>query len=76
MTGMFAIFSFMYSSAFSIYMIMSNVLSLISMLVINKLVDYIADKREAKAIQEQYNKRFPGRVALGVKDDKDEKTKK
>ena len=76
MTGMFAIFSFMYSSAFSIYMIMSNVLSLISMLVINKLVDYIADKREAKAIQEQYNKRFPGRVALGAKDDKDEKTKK
>ena len=39
MTGMFAIFSFMYSSAFSIYMITSNVFSMLSTLIINKFVD-------------------------------------
>ncbi len=70
MTVMFAIFSFMYSAAFSIYMIMSNVLSLISTLIINKIVDVVADKREAQAIQNQYNKRFPGRTANTKKDEK------
>ena len=63
MTGMFAIFSFMYSSAFSIYMITSNILSLFSTVIINKIVDVTEAKREQKKIQEQYNKRFPGRIA-------------
>ncbi len=67
MTGMFAIFSFMYSSAFSIYMIMSNLLSLISTLIINKLVDISESKKEERALQEKYNKRFPNRTATGVK---------
>ena len=62
MTGMFAIFSFMYSSAFSIYLIVSNLFSLVSTLVINKGVDIIAAKKEQKAEQAKYNKRFPGRV--------------
>ena len=47
MTGMFAVFSFMYSSAFSIYMVVSNLFALVSMLVINKLVDKAADKKAA-----------------------------
>lgn len=72
MTGMFAIFSFMYSAAFSIYMIMSNVLSLGSTLIINKLVDMSESKKEAKALQEKYNKRFPGRNAA----DKNKPSKK
>lgn len=59
MTGMFAIFSFMYSSAFTIYMIMSNMLSLGSTLIINKAVDASALKKEEKAFQEKYNRRFP-----------------
>ena len=63
MTVMFAIFSFMYSSAFSIYMITSNILSLFSTVIINKIVDVTEAKREQKKIQEQYNKRFPGRTA-------------
>lgn len=67
MTGMFAIFSFMYSAAFSMYMIMSNVLSLGSTLVINKLVDMSESKKEEKALQEKYNKRFPGRNANNQK---------
>lgn len=74
MTAMFAIFSFMYSSAFSIYMIMSNVLSLVSTLVINKIVDVREAKKEAKALQDKYNKRFPGRVAPGS-EGKDKKSK-
>ncbi len=48
MTGMFAIFSFMYSSAFSIYMITSNVFSMLSTLVINLFVDRSAKKKEEK----------------------------
>ena len=62
MTAMFAIFAFMYSSAFSIYMIMSNVLSLLSTLIINKLVDISERKKEEKALIEKYNKRFAGRA--------------
>ena len=61
MTGMFAIFAFMYSSAFSIYMIMSNVLSMISTLIINQVVDKKESAREQKEMQEKYNMRFPGR---------------
>jgi hypothetical protein len=60
MTGMFAVFSFMYSSAFAIYLIVSNVFSLASTLIINKAVDVAAEKAELKAMQEKYNKRFPG----------------
>ncbi len=49
MTGMFAIFSFMYSSAFSIYLVVSNLFSLFSMLVINKFVDIATERKAAKA---------------------------
>ena len=58
MTGMFAVFSFMYSSAFSIYMIMSNVLSLISTLIINKIVDVREQKKAERDVQAKYDKRF------------------
>ena len=49
MTGMFAVFSFMYSAAFSIYMITSNVFSLLSTIIINKFVDKKLAKEEASA---------------------------
>ena len=79
MTVMFAFFAFMYSSAFSIYMIMSNVLSLISTLIINKIVDINESKKEEKALIEKYNKRFAGRApsSMGAKaDDKNNKKSK
>ena len=69
MTVMFAFFSFMYSGAFSIYMIMSNLTSLASTLVINKVVDKKIAAKEAAALQARYNKRFPGR-AYKSEDDK------
>ena len=58
MTVMFAIFSFMYSAAFSIYMIMSNVLSLLSTLIINKLVDITQSKKEAEAFKAKYDHKY------------------
>lgn len=61
MTGMFAIFSFMYSSAFSIYMITSNLFSLVSTLVINKAVDIAQEKKEEKAFREKHERRLPGK---------------
>ena len=63
MTGMFAIFSFMYSAAFSLYMVTSNIFSLVSTLVINKAVDKAEEAKERKALQEKHNQRFPGRKA-------------
>ena len=58
MTAMFAVFSFMYSAAFSIYMVVSNVTSLISTVVINKFVDKNAEKAEAEAIRSKYSKGY------------------
>ncbi len=58
MTVMFGVFSFMYSAAFSIYMVISNVFSLLSTLVINKAVDSYLEKKEEREAQMQYDKRF------------------
>lgn len=76
MTGMFAIFSFMYSSAFSIYLITSNLFSLMSTLIINKAVDVSENKKAQIAMQEKHNQRFPGRVASTSNDKKDNKKSK
>lgn len=76
MTIMFAIFAFMYSSAFSIYMIMSNLLSLVSTLIINKIVDISERKKEEKAIVEKYNKRFAYRTPNASSAKTDDKNKK
>ncbi len=62
MTGMFAIFSFMYSSAFSIYMITSNLFSMGSTLVINKFVDKSMEKKEAKAVEQKYKNHTAERI--------------
>ena len=71
MTVMFAFFAFMYSAAFSIYMIMSNLFSMVSTLIINKVVDEVERKKEEKALKEKYNKRFPK-----VSKESDKKSKK
>lgn len=76
MTGMFAIFSFMYSSAFSIYMITSNLFSLMSTLIINKAVDTSIAKKEAEKEQAKYNQRFPGRNKDFKSAEKTDKNKK
>ena len=58
MTVMFAIFSFMYSAAFSIYMVTSNV---------------AMTKQEEKKLQQKYDNRFPGRTYQSGKDEKKKK---
>lgn len=55
----FGIFSFFYSSAFSIYMITSNVFGILSTLTINFFIDRKFRKIEEQEIQEKYNKRIP-----------------
>lgn len=62
MTGMFAIFSFMYSSAFSIYMITSNIFSLGSTLIINKLVDVKMAKKESAKELKRYENHAADRI--------------
>ena len=70
MTVMFGIFSFMYSAAFSIYMVISSVFSLLSTMLINKLVDVAMNKKDAKAMQAKFNRTAPGK-----KDNKENKNK-
>ena len=62
MTAMFAIFSFLYSSAFAIYMIMSNVVSLVSMLFIHKAVDIAMEKKEEKAFRAKHDRSYSSKV--------------
>lgn len=72
MTGMFAIFSFMYSAAFSIYMIMSNVMSLASTLIINKAVDAVQNKKAAA----EFERKVSDRHARTIKTSDNKKKKK
>ena len=67
MTGMFAIFSFMYSAAFSIYMITSNVFSLLSTLIINKIVDKKLEKEEAVTTVVRMDNRTLSRIEAAKK---------
>ena len=62
MTAMFAIFSFMYSAAFSIYLIVSNVFSLLSTLVINKCVDSHMNKKSMEAVKTKMDNRGLSRI--------------
>lgn len=49
MPVIYGVFSFMYSAAFSLYMITSSAFGLVTMLVVNKLVDVWFAKKQAKA---------------------------
>lgn len=50
----YGIFAFMYSAAFSIYMITSTVFGMATMLIINKLVDVWFKKKEAAGVLDEY----------------------
>jgi len=62
MTAMFAVFSFMYSAAFAIYLIVSNVFSLLSTLVINKCVDTHMNKKSEEATKTKMDNRGLSRI--------------
>ena len=55
----FGIFSFMYSAAFSIYMIISNLFGILSTVLINLVIDSKFKKIEEREIQEKYQRRVP-----------------
>ena len=55
----FGVFSFMYSAALSIYMVVSNIFGIVSTLLINFFIDRKFKKIEEQEIQEKYNKRIP-----------------
>ena len=79
MTGMFAVFSFMYSSAFSLYMITSNVFSLISTVIINKLVDMNVAKKNKQAViikDNSMNSRIEAAKSAGKASAKESREKK
>ena len=65
---MFGFFAFMYSAAFSLYLIVSTVFSLLSTLVINKFVEKKFEKVAAKQEEEKYLKRY-GNILKNKKDD-------
>ena len=68
MTGMFAIFSFMYSSAFSTYLVVSNVFSMLSMVIINKIVD---TKEKKTAVEKAKSSTQQNRAAKKIEEAKE-----
>jgi membrane protein insertase Oxa1/YidC/SpoIIIJ len=57
----------MYSSAFSIYMITSNIFSLLSTLVINKMVDVKMAKKETAKELKRYENHASDRIEKAKK---------
>ncbi len=55
----FGVFSFMYSAAFSIYMITSNVFGILSTVAINLIIDKKFSKQEEQELRDKYVKRIP-----------------
>ena len=66
----YAIFAFMYSAAFSVYMVMSSFITICTTLITNLIIDRVYHKKEVAEIKEQ-NSRIPAwmkeREAAGKK---------
>ena len=62
MTAMFAVFSFMYSAAFSLYMVVSNLFSLCATLIINKVVDGVIAKKSEREEKAKLDNRGLSRI--------------
>ena len=55
---MFGIFAFVYTASFSIYLIMSTVISTLSTIIINVIVEKSFKKKLIKEEEDKYNKRY------------------
>ena len=64
---MFGFFAFMYSSAFSLYLIVSTVFSMLSTFIINKIMERRFAKLVEAEEEEKYNKRY-GHLIKNKKD--------
>lgn len=71
----YGIFAFFYSAAFSIYMTMSSIISIIVMLLSNLILGRVFKKKEEEALKEKYTRRLPWQTQ-GNNDKKDKKSKK
>lgn len=79
----YAVFAFMYSAAFSIYMVMSSALSIIVTLLSNLIIGAVFKKKEEQQIKEKYSRRLPwqqnggkGEKSEQKKEKKDKKNKR
>ncbi len=63
----YAIFAFMYSAAFTIYMTMSSLLSIIVTLLCNLILGKVFKNKEEKEIKEQYSRKLPWQNNNGKK---------
>lgn len=75
MPMIYGVFAFFYSAAFSIYMTMSSVISIIVMLISNFVLGRVFKKKEEEELKERYTRRLPWQTQ-GNNDKKDKKSKK
>lgn len=57
----YAVFAFMYSAAFSIYMTMSSVVSIAVTLISNLIIGKVFSKKEEEELKQKYTRTIPGR---------------
>lgn len=72
---LYGVFAFMYSAAFSIYMIISSVVALIVTLLCNLILGRIFKKKENEAIKEKYGRKLAWMEKGDAKQQKKNKTK-
>ncbi len=69
----YAIFAFMYSAMFSIYMSMSSFIGILVTLLANLILDRVFRKKEAEAIKQKYTRTVPWKTKEENKKDKKNK---
>lgn len=72
----YAVFAFMYSAAFSIYMTMSSVISLVTTLLSNLAIGAIFKKREKKKVVERVSRKYVWQMTEKEKRDKAKEAQK
>ena len=72
----YAVFAFMYSGAFSIYMTMSSLISLLTTLIANLIIGSIFKKKEAAAEKERVTRKYAWQLTEKEKREKEKQAKK
>lgn len=72
----YAVFAFMYSGAFSIYMTMSSLISLLTTLIANLIIGSIFKKKEATAEKERVTRKYAWQLTEKEKREKEKQAKK
>lgn len=72
----YAVFAFMYSAAFSIYMVMSSALSIIVTLLSNLIIGAVFKKKEEEMLKEKYSRKLPWQQNNGKSEKKKDRNKR